>query len=171
MVKMIKYYLIIAVVVFAITGVAVFGGVEIGKMQSKTDYIYLPVAVPEYIEVEVPVEVEKIVEIDKLIYETATNQFESYSELKTWLNGKKPELLEAEKTDWLCIDYAWWLLEQAQTEGYLFVMYPLDTDSYNEIFNQNKVDIGHRVAATYINGYTYIVDPISLKTFPDYEIL
>ena len=103
-------------------------------------------------------------------------EFDSYAELRAWLDTIEPELLAARQETWDCQDFSWWLFYRALDDGYIVSFYVLEPLNYEGIFGR-PMPTAHALNATYINGYTYFIEPQGLTgdedfiaVFPDFEI-
>lgn len=103
------------------------------------------------------------------VYTGKLEPFKSYQELRDWLDRIKPELEQAKQIDWICQDYAWWLVERAIDDCKLMIYYSLDPKGYKSLFGV-EVETAHAITGTYINGYTYLIEPQTLQIFPDWSI-
>ena len=114
---------------------------------------------------------ERIVEVpyEVRIFTTELERFGSYAELREWLDKIQIELWAACDPGWNCQDFAWWLFERAIEDGYLMAYYGIRPGTYNAAF-ERQISTAHAINSTYINGFTYLIEPQDLKVFPDWEV-
>jgi hypothetical protein len=103
------------------------------------------------------------------VYSGKIEQFKSLNELRDWLDKIEPELESSKKPDWICQDFAWWLVERALRDCKLMTYYSLDAKNYYSLFGV-EIKSAHAITATYIQGYTYLIEPQGLEVFPDWNI-
>lgn len=106
----------------------------------------------------------------EVIYTGVLKRFSSYEELAYWLASIENEMRAARQPDWTCSNYAWWLVERAQADGYLMVFHPVLAEVYNSSFTDLQLDEAHAITATYISGHTYLIEPQNLEVFPNYNV-
>lgn len=107
------------------------------------------------------------VTITETVYTSELVRFESYQELRTWLDSVYFEMRGARQPDWICQDYSWWLVERASQDGYLMIYHGIRAEQYNNSFTNLQLDGGHAITATYINGLTYLIEPQNFEVFPN----
>lgn len=104
------------------------------------------------------------------IYTGELVRFESYSELRAWLDTVEPEMRAYRSPELKCGDYSWWLIERAMQDGYLIVYHSITAEQYNSSFTNLQLDGAHAITATYINGLTYLIEPQGFEIFPNKEM-
>ena len=138
-----------------------------GYLNPRTETVEIPVRVVETVIEERIVEVPAPYEVR--VFTTELERFESYAELEEWLRQIQIELWEDMEPGWVCRDFAWWLFERAIEEGYLMAYHSIRPETYNAVFTR-QISTAHAINATFINGYTYLIEPQDFKVFPDFEI-
>jgi hypothetical protein len=100
---------------------------------------------------------------------TQIKQFQTKEQFYAWYLSVNSEMFAQSNPDWLCADYAWWMVKRATNDGWLLSYCQIWNDAYNSIFKWNKfakLDGSHAVVSTPINGYTCLLEPQNGEMYP-----
>ena len=145
----------------------------------------------EYVDVTIPItktqtaviynttELTKTLTTTRWIFLDELKEFETREELETWLEGQRKPPLNSMQfggyvRDWNCVDYAYWLQQQAQYDGYYMTLWTLTPDQYDWWFGTENIEywwgagVTHMVCGVIISNQVYLIDAsASLKIYPD----
>jgi hypothetical protein len=100
---------------------------------------------------------------------TQIKEFQSTQELYAYYLTVNSEMFAASTKEWICADYAWWMVERATNDGYLLSYCQIWNDKYNNIFRLNHFGVedgSHAIVSTHINGLTKYMEPQNGEIFP-----